>query len=461
MDKHSRRLTILRQLSEATEPTPLSELIEKLPTGYSIRAVRRLLHQLVEEGSVQKFGGTKGAKYLAVKKEEELPRNCFGTKSLRVVEQIRRPLFERRPVAYNDRWFDSYSPNVNFYLPLTLRRQLRDSGQRTTDRAPAGTYAHQIFNRLLIDLSYNSSRLEGNTYSLLETERLLLRGDSVEGKLDQEKVMILNHKEAIRYLVNRIPQIGINRETILTLHYLLGEALVDFEYLGKIRDRGVRIGGSTYIPFEDPRRLDLQFSKIIEKAVVIEDPFEQSLFLLIHLSYLQPFIDVNKRTARLSANIPLVINNLVPLSFNDVEVNDYISAMIAIYELQEVSPIVDLYLYSYVRSCAVYDATVKSVGFDEFWARYRQERRGAVRQIILKGLWGEPLDAYVAKIAEEAIPSEDREQFVEDVRKEIRHLDQIRIAGLGVTSEELQHWLSLESSSHLSSFEMRALEREV
>lgn len=443
MDRHNRKLTILRQLSEATEPVPLSQLIEKLPAGYSVRAVRRLLHQLVEGGFIQKFGGTKGTKYLTIKKERELPKNCFGTKSLRIVEQIRRPLFERLPVAYNDRWFDSYNPNVTFYLPSTLRRQLGDAGQRTATQAPAGTYAHQIFNRLLIDLSYNSSRLEGNTYSLLETERLLLGGDSAEGKLNEEKLMILNHKEAIRYLVNRIPQIGVNRETILTLHYLLAEALVDVEYLGKIRDHGVRIGRSTYIPFEDPRRLDLQFNKIIEKAVLIEDPFEQSLFLLIHLSYLQPFIDVNKRTARLSANIPLVINNLVPLSFNDVEVDDYTSAVIAVYELQQISPIVDLYVYSYMRTCAAYDATVKSVGFDEFWARYRQERRGAVREIILKGLWGEPLEAYVAKIAQETIPSGDRERFVEDVQKEIRYLDQIRIAGLGVTLEELQHWLSL------------------
>jgi Fic family protein len=93
----------------------------------------------------------------------------------------------------------------------------------------------------------------------------------------------------------------------------------------------VRIGGeSTYIPFEDSKRLAQQLEKIAAKAALIKDSFEQSIFLLIHLSYLQAFSDVNKRTARLSTNIPLIKNNLVPLAFSDILVDDYMSAMIAI-----------------------------------------------------------------------------------------------------------------------------------
>lgn len=114
---------------------------------------------------------------------------------------------------------------------------------------PAGTHAHQIFNRLLIDLSYNSSRLEGNTYSLLDTQRLVLEGSSAEGKLDEEKIMILNHKEAIRYLVDNAHRLDVDEQTICTLHYLLSDGLVEARYAGKVRDHGVRIGGSTYVPF--------------------------------------------------------------------------------------------------------------------------------------------------------------------------------------------------------------------
>ena len=104
--------------------------------------------------------------------------------------------------------------------------------------------------------------------------------------------------------------------------------------------------------------------------------------MLINL--MRPFIDVNKRTARLSANIPLITNNLVPLSFKDIEKEDYISAVIAIYELQDVRPLVDLYVFSYLRTCAMYDSTVKAIGFDEIRVRYRKERRELIRDIIMR-----------------------------------------------------------------------------
>jgi len=104
---------------------------------------------------------------------------------------------------------------------------------------------------------------------------------------------------------------------------------------------------------------------------------------LYAMNSLQAFIDVNKRTARLAANIPLIKGNLVPLAFSDVRVDDYMLAMIAIYELQDVRPLVDLYVYSYMRTCAAYDSTVKAMGFDEVRVRYRQQRREVAREVIL------------------------------------------------------------------------------
>ena len=120
------------------------------------------------------------------------------------------------------------------------------------------------------------------------------------------------------------------------------------------------------------------------KASAIDDPFEQSLFLLVHIAYLQAFSDVNKRTSRLSANIPLCRHNLVPLSFKSIARDDYASAMIAVYELNDIGPIADLYLASYFRSCEEYDATVEALGFDEVRVRYRQQRRRVVGHIITK-----------------------------------------------------------------------------
>lgn len=432
------KLMILRLLGLEFEPIRLSELMDRLGEGFKERSVRRWLRLLVEEGTVKKIGHKRGSKYIVAGRLEETKdqvSSCFSSASLKVIELVKKPLFERHPVAYADKWFDSYQPNSTYYLPEILRQQLQVSGSRANGKDPAGAYAHQIFNRLIIDLSYNSSRLEGNTYSLLDTERLLLHGDTAEGKLDEEKAMILNHKEAIRYLVDNAPKLEISRNVICTLHFLLSDGLVKSIEAGKVRRHSVRVGGSTYMPFEDPKRLELQLEKITHKAMQIKDPYEQSIFLLIHISYLQAFADVNKRTARLSANISLIRGNLVPLAFSDVRVEDYMSAMIAVYELQNVKPLVDLYVYSYLRTCAAYDSTVKAMGFDEVRIRYRQERRKVVRSVILQNLSGEEVNKFVDAEANEHIPATVRAAFVEDVLEDLEQMDESRLAGLGITPE--------------------------
>ncbi|MFI4919519.1 MAG: Fic family protein [Legionellales bacterium] len=258
--------------------------------------------------------------------------------------------------------------------------------------------------------------------------------------------MILNHKEAIRYLVDNAQRISASFESICTLHYLLADGLLESKYAGKIRDHSVRIGGSTYIPFDDPKQLLKQLTRISEKVRLIHDPFEQSLFLLVHLSYLQAFEDVNKRTARLSANIPLITKNLVPLSFNDVDRDDYTSAIIAIYELQDVRPIVDLYAFSYFRTCAAYDATIQAIGFDEIRVRYRQQRRDILREIIVRSLVGNLMNAYIETKTKEWVPDGDQEAFMADLAEDLEHIDQNRIAGLGITAEQLKEWLKLRAN---------------
>lgn len=446
MNHKDKKLAVLQILLQVTEPITLADLNEKFSGEYSERSMRRWLAEMVKEGLVIKQGQKKGTKYLVAKpispgKIDKIDQaKCFSSESIQIITKTRRPLYERTPSSYANEWFDSYLPNKTYYIPSNFREQLYKAGMRSRREDPAGTYAHQIYNRLLIDLSYNSSRLEGNTYSLLDTERLVLQGASAEGKLDEEKIMILNHKEAIRYLVDNAPRLNVNVQNICTLHYLLSDGLVEARDAGKVRNHGVRIGGSTYIPFEDPRRLQLQLERITEKAAQIQDPYEQSLFLLVHLSYLQAFSDVNKRTARLSANIPLVTSNLVPQSFSDVEREDYTSAMIAIYEMQEVRPLVDLYIYSYMRTCEMYDSTVKALGYDEVRVRYRQQRRALLTYIILNCLGGAAMKEYVTSQARDLIPKEDRAAFIEDTLQDLEEMDVIRITGLGITPEQLDVW---------------------
>lgn len=401
---------------------------------------------MVQEGLLTKWGQKRGTEYQLNhfprwNLKESPQEEQMSQQSQEILALVRRPVFLREPVTYSDDWLDAYKPNQTFYFSSQARSKLDQAGRRF--QAPAGTYARQLFNRLLIDLSYNSSRLEGNTYSLLDTQKLLLEGKVPKGKLREETLMILNHKEAIRYLVDSAFRLQVNEETIYQLHYLLSQEFLETSYAGKICDHGVRIGGSSYIPSENPRELQIRLSRILKKAALIQDPYEQSFFLLIHLSYLQAFSDVNKRTARLAANIPLIKCHLIPVSFNEIEKDDYNSALIAIYELQKPEPLAELYAFSYLRTCIMYESTMKTVSFDEIKALYRFERRAIMRDIILKRLKGPALDEYIRTQAAQLIPFEDQEPFFEDTLEDLNNLDPIRIAGLGVTKEELNAWRSL------------------
>ncbi len=153
------------------------------------------------------------------------------------------PLGARKHVGYERRFLDAYIPNETSYLSSKEKALLRKVGTPNIGAQPAGTYAKQLLARLLIDLSWNSSRLEGNTYSLLDTKRLIDLGQEAEGKERQEAQMIINHKEAIEFLVDAAADISFNRYTLLNLHAILSNNLLsDSSASGRLRS----IPGSVY-----------------------------------------------------------------------------------------------------------------------------------------------------------------------------------------------------------------------
>lgn len=435
---HQILLCILENYSE-----PVSLAVLKKHLSVSDRTLSRWLSQLVQEGAIKKTGENKGRKYSVYRvrsSSAEDKHPIFTEKSAGLLSQVRAPLMQRQPCSYHEEWLNAYIPNQTFYLNAAQRQELYENGKRLSQELPAGTYAHKIFNRLLIDLSYNSSRLEGNTYSLLETEKLIFEGKLAIDKMDAESIMILNHKEAIKFLVEGINRIEINLNNIRSLHYILSDGLVHPGSPGQVRTDAVRISATTYVPIENVERLTRLMEEIASKASQIHDPFEQSFFLLVHLSYLQAFIDVNKRTARLAANIPLVQHNLVPLSFNDISKDDYISAMLVIYELNDVTPLSELYCWSYLRSCKHYTVAAQALGIDPVRVFYRTERRQLIAEIVRNLIYEPNISILINKRTNEIIPMPDRQQFMKDVKKDLSELAPHTIAGIGISQQELEAW---------------------
>ena len=157
--------------------------------------------------------------------------------------------------------------------------------------------------------------------------------------------MILHHQAAIEYLVHDADHLAISAENIIALHALLSDGLLANRMAcGKLRNRAVEIGRSVYLPLALPQRTEELFEVVIDMAAEIKDPFEQAFFSMVHLPYLQPFEDVNKRVSRLAANMPLIHSKLSPLSFIDVPAHAYGDALLGVYELNRVELLCDVFV---------------------------------------------------------------------------------------------------------------------
>jgi Fic family protein len=261
---------------------------------------------------------------------------------------------KRPKVGFRFELIEDYEPNVTRWIaPDASARLVAAGGGRRLD---ASTYSRAIAQKLLVDLSYASSAMEGNTYSYLDTQVLIEFGQAAEGKAADETQMILNHKEAIVYLIDNVADLPIDVREIKTLHALLSRGLLDPRMVGAVRNIPVDITESAYTPIAAPAVLEEQLARIATKADRIEDPFEQSLFLLTCISYLQFFRDVNKRTGRLACNIPLLKAGLAPLSFMEMDKAKYVKGLVAVYELGRVDLIAEAFCEGYVASANRYDA---------------------------------------------------------------------------------------------------------
>ena len=444
-------------LREHPEGRTASQIEAALTTAPPRRTLQYRLKSLVDSKRLIMVGTGRWARYREPRMVSAAVQTVAGTPTVSVRaevlpalstpgaeirEYVRQPLAARRPVGYDRTFLDSYWPNETFYLSQAEREHLREVGRPVVADQPAGTYARQILNRLLIDLSWNSSRLEGNTYSLLDTTRLIELGEEAEGKQRLEAQMILNHKEAIEFLVDEAGEIDFNRHTILSLHALLADNLLaDSRAVGRLRHIAVGIDGSVFHPLETPALIEDCFDQILATAAAISDPFEQAFFVMVQLPYLQPFDDVNKRVSRLAANIPLIKANLVPLSFEDVPRELYTEAILGVYEMKRIELLRDVFIWAYGRSADRYAAVRQSLGEpDPFRLQHRSALREVVGAVIRERMNKKRATAHVAAWTQEHIDQPQRERFQEVAERELLSLHEGNFARYRVRPSEFEAW---------------------
>ncbi|SDH13101.1 Fic family protein [Paraburkholderia phenazinium] len=445
--------SILNYLAEQRDAGdhPVSRADIATALGESPSTVLRYLARLKADGKVEQSGSTSASRWglpaqkVAPKPTEVAQDGLAGVivptaspswsgPSQELFAVLESPLGVRKPVTYQRSFVDAYKPNQTFLLPESLANDLFKEG-RMQGQQPAGTYARNVIAPLLIDLSFSSSRLEGNRYTRLDTEVLFRSGNA--NPQDKDAIMLLNHKRAIEFLIDEVPLYGLTVMVVRNIHTLLMQGLLhDENALGAIRQKIVNISNTVYVPAHMPSLLEEMLGIIVAKARDIKNPVEAAFFLWLNLAYLQPFEDGNKRTSRLAANIPLLMYNCAPLSFLDVTDEDYSRAKIGVYERLDTSVAADLFAWTYRRSIEKYAVQIQAAGLPDL---FRAVHRDAINELVSRIVRDRhPLGQAVAEFH---LSPQDAERLIETVKGDIARLGEHNFARYRLTLRELTRWV--------------------
>ncbi len=355
-ESRQNRAKIIEILSAVPLGLTATEVANK--TSLPKRSIQRMLADLVKEKKIVRTGKGPSTKY----------------KSAALL-----------PIPYQRDFLKRYNPSKQPFFTQAESRALSLLGSKTANTIDLATYSARIHERLIIDLSWSSSKFEGNTYSLLETEKLLSENLTAQGKDHIETQMILNHKEAIKFIISNHSEVEFNGFTVKNVHALLSEELLKNPAAGgALRKIPVGIEGSRYIPLDVPQQINDEFEFILKKHATIRDPFERALFILIFIPYLQPFEDLNKRTSRVCCNIPLIKSGLTPVSFVNIDTQEYIDALKDIYEFNDILKMMNLFMKAYQYSAERYRLIKTALQApDPIAVRYRDIIKSTVRDCVL------------------------------------------------------------------------------
>jgi len=443
--RHTILLRWLITSAQAVQPGELEAALQ-----ISRPTLNRDLRELLSAGFLEKSGNGRSTQYAATDAAQTALRDPLSAPSpkeitghlqwsaaaMTLVQSLEAPLGTRIPVGYDNRFVDDYVPNQSSLLPPALATDLFHAG-RSPDQQPAGTYAREVLEQLLIDLSWSSSHLEGNNKSLLDTRVLFELGEQL-GPLDNDTVMLLNHKDAIEFMVNAVPSEGITVPVIVDLQAkLMKDLLKDSRDIGSIRRRVVNIDGSVYVPSNIPMLLEEKLATVVDTTRQIRNPVEAAFFLWVNLAYLQPFADGNKRTSRLCANMPLMLYNCAPLSFLDVERSDYATALLGVYEQRKVDAAVDLFEFIYRRSIQKYSVLRASMAApDPLRAKYRQSLNEIMQWVVMHG------QALETALAAAPIDPADLAKVRVIANTELKHLETYNCARYNLARSVTKTWIT-------------------
>ena len=324
-----------------------TEIMAGLTKTPSDSTMKRLLSAAVKEGNIETAGRGPATKY-------KLTPQAHVTMPLDLATYFDKDIDEREvQESFNFDLIRDVLPKVEIFTKeeLEVLNAAQMEFKKNTEGMTELEYRKEM-ERLGVDLSWKSSQIEGNTYSLLETERLLKDKQTASGKTKEEAIMLLNHKDALDFVLDipdYLKELSVHR--IENLHSILTKEL---EVDRNIRHRRVGITGTNYRPLDN----EFQIREALEDTCTLvngkDNVFEKALLTLVLLSYIQAFVDGNKRTARITSNAILIANGYCPISFRTVDSIDYKKAMLMFYEQNNIAAFKKIFIEQFLFAVKTY-----------------------------------------------------------------------------------------------------------
>ncbi len=313
------------------------EILDGLNLDISVATLRRKLQELVAEDLINTIGELKSRKY-------EIS-NAYNIIRPIDVEQYFEKEIDERVVqdAFNHELIKNTLNKISIFTSTELDQlnYLQEKFKSNSSKLSKSEYKNEL-ERLAIDLSWKSSQIEGNTYSLLETERLLKDKETASGKTKDEATMLLNHKDALDFIIVHPDYISpLIVSSIEDIHSIL---VKDLDINRNVRKSRVGISGTNYKPLDNEFQIKEALDEMCKLINSKENVFEKALLALVLISYIQPFSDGNKRTSRIISNAILMNNHYCPISFRTIDSIEYKKAMLIFYEQTNINPFKNVFI---------------------------------------------------------------------------------------------------------------------